>query len=110
MRKKPPSFDIFEQQDSPWRAILDWDKVSPPLVVRSRQEGDRFRPLGMDGKKLISDYLIDEKVPIKFKSGLVGVHEYIIRQWLDVCWQAYTCPREEFTISCCDGGRGYWVR
>lgn len=34
-----------------------------PLRLRPRQEGDRFRPLGMRGSKKVKDYLIDEKIP-----------------------------------------------
>jgi tRNA(Ile)-lysidine synthase len=33
------------------------------LVLRSWREGDAFVPLGMKGKKKVSDFLIDEKVP-----------------------------------------------
>ena len=31
--------------------------------MRKWQQGDRFKPLGMKGEKLISDFLIDHKVP-----------------------------------------------
>ena len=33
-----------------------------PLVVRSWQPGDIFRPLGLDGHKKIQDLFIDRKV------------------------------------------------
>jgi tRNA(Ile)-lysidine synthase len=33
-----------------------------PLVVRSRQPGDRFRPLGSPGVKKLQDFLVDRKV------------------------------------------------
>jgi tRNA(Ile)-lysidine synthase len=41
---------------------LDLDNVRPPLVVRSRQPGDRFWPLGAPGSKKVSDFLSDLKV------------------------------------------------
>lgn len=44
-------------------AFLDWGKLTPPFAVRSRREGDRFKPLGMKGTKSVADFLIDAKVP-----------------------------------------------
>jgi len=41
---------------------LDLDNVHPPLVVRSRQPGDRFWPLGAPGSKKVADFLSDEKI------------------------------------------------
>lgn len=43
--------------------MVDFDQVEMPLTVRSWHEGDRFQPLGMRGKKKISDLLIEQKVP-----------------------------------------------
>lgn len=41
---------------------LDADKVVFPLVIRSREEGDRFMPSGMQNFKKLKDFFIDEKV------------------------------------------------
>jgi tRNA(Ile)-lysidine synthase len=39
------------------------DRVAPPLAVRSRRPGDRFRPTGMRGQgKKLQDFLVDRKV------------------------------------------------
>ncbi len=46
-----------------YEEIIDLDTVKPPLVVRRWRRGDRFQPLGMTGKKKLSDYFIDRKVP-----------------------------------------------
>lgn len=43
-------------------ALLDYDKLVFPLKVRSWQEGDSFQPLGMEGKKKVSDFLIQKKI------------------------------------------------
>lgn len=45
----------------PKTAFLDADKVQFPLILRHFQQGERFVPFGMTGKKLISDYLTDKK-------------------------------------------------
>ena len=38
-------------------------EIHPPLVVRTRRNGDKFSPFGMNKKKKIKDFFIDEKVP-----------------------------------------------
>ncbi len=43
-------------------ATLDAGKVEFPLFLRLVQPGDRFSPLGMNGSKLVSDFLTDQKV------------------------------------------------
>jgi tRNA(Ile)-lysidine synthase len=41
---------------------LDADKLSMPLSIRPWEPGDSFYPLGMKGKKKLSDFLIDQKI------------------------------------------------
>ena len=48
-------------------AALDADSLKFPLTLRRWQEGDWFMPLGMKGKKHLSDFLIDQKVPLNLK-------------------------------------------
>jgi tRNA(Ile)-lysidine synthase len=48
-------------------AFLDQDKLKFPLKIRTWQEGDYFIPFGMKGKKKISDFLIDLKIPLNLK-------------------------------------------
>ena len=43
-------------------ACLDEDKIKYPLIIRNWQEGDFFYPLGMNNKKKISDFLIDNHI------------------------------------------------
>jgi tRNA(Ile)-lysidine synthase len=35
-----------------------------PLVVRNARPGDRFIPLGMSGSQSVSDFLINQKIPL----------------------------------------------
>ncbi len=44
-------------------AWLDADRITFPLTLRPWQDGDRMRPMGLGGSKLVSDILIDAKVP-----------------------------------------------
>lgn len=51
-------------------AYLDAERVRGPLTLRAWLEGDRFRPLGMKGKKKVGDFLTDEKVPHLWRSRI----------------------------------------
>jgi tRNA(Ile)-lysidine synthase len=42
--------------------VIDYDKVSFPILLRSWKEGDAFYPINGKGKKKISKFLKDEKV------------------------------------------------
>ena len=48
-------------------ACIDAAKVTEPLTLRLAAEGDWFIPLGMKGRKKLSDYLTDCKVPLHLK-------------------------------------------
>jgi tRNA(Ile)-lysidine synthase len=50
------------------KAYVNADKLIFPLVLRNWQNGDKFIPLGMRNPKKVSDYFIDEKVPLHLKS------------------------------------------
>ena len=51
--------------------VAEWDALPLPLVLRPWRTGDRFRPAGMGGSKLVSDLLIDAKVPVHQKAGVL---------------------------------------
>jgi len=44
-------------------ALIDFEKVKFPLIVRNWRRGDRFQPLGTPGSKKIKDFFIDLKIP-----------------------------------------------
>ena len=58
----------FEQD--PHKAYVDGDKLLYPLLLRSREPGDRFKPMGMKGFKKLSDFFIDEKIPLSHKDEI----------------------------------------
>jgi tRNA(Ile)-lysidine synthase len=53
---------------NPKMALLDAGTLRFPLQIRTWHEGDWLIPLGMKGKKKVSDYLIDKKVPLNLKN------------------------------------------
>ena len=52
---------------------IDKEKVEFPLTVRIIQSGDRFVPFGMNGSKLVSDYLTDKKISLWTKRSQMVV-------------------------------------
>jgi tRNA(Ile)-lysidine synthase len=57
----------FAVPDSMEEALLDADRLDFPVEVRPWRIGDRMRPIGLGGSKLVSDILIDAKVPLPAK-------------------------------------------
>ena len=44
-------------------AVVEASALEHPLQIRTRREGDRFRPLGMTGTRKIKDFLMSARVP-----------------------------------------------
>ncbi len=55
------------------RVELDAAKLSLPLTVRTVKPGDRFQPLGMNGRKKVGDFLTDRKVPKVYRDEILVV-------------------------------------
>lgn len=52
----------FQPPTNSTLACFDAGRLTFPLTIRPWQLGDRFRPLGLNGTKLVSDLLNDQKV------------------------------------------------
>jgi tRNA(Ile)-lysidine synthase len=59
---------------------LDFELVQPPLLVRGRRDGDRFRPLGAQGTKTVGDFFTEQKVDpdIRQRTGLLCDQEGVL--------------------------------
>ena len=75
--------DNIEISKEQFIATIDAEKIKWPLTVRPIQEGDRLRPFGMKGSKLVSDYLTDRKIDLlERKRQLTVVDSNGIIVWL----------------------------
>lgn len=57
-------------KDNPMAVSVDTDRLVYPLILRSWQQGDTFTPLGMKGRKKVSDYFISLKIPLHKKEEI----------------------------------------
>ena len=57
----------FQISSSDLTAALDCEKLKFPLEIRKWKQGDYFFPLGMKHKKKLSDFMIDQKIPLNLK-------------------------------------------
>lgn len=74
--------------DSSWRVpresnvcVLDASRISSPLCIRRPQQGDRFRPFGMKGCKLLSDLYTDLKI-----SRIDRAKQWVLCHGEDIIW------------------------
>ncbi|GAB3923608.1 tRNA lysidine(34) synthetase TilS [Mucilaginibacter myungsuensis] len=54
-------------RDNPMATSVDTDRLIYPLLMRPWQQGDTFQPLGMKGRQLLSDFFIQQKLPLHQK-------------------------------------------
>ena len=76
--ERTPSFVIPRDKHI---ACLDADKLNHPLTIRKWERGDKFIPLGMNGKKKVSDYLTDKKFSLFQKEN-----QYVVCSGEDIVW------------------------
>jgi tRNA(Ile)-lysidine synthase len=70
----------FVPINDPKIEFFDFDKIPENIAIRSWSEGDRFVPLGIKTPVKLSDFLINEKVPLHSKTNIpivVGDDEII---------------------------------
>ncbi|MHC4216234.1 MAG: tRNA lysidine(34) synthetase TilS, partial [Planctomycetota bacterium] len=76
-------FEQFKQSKDAFVEWFDFEKVTEPLIVRTRMTGDRFWPLGHAAEKKVGKFLTAAKIrqEIRQKSLVVADAEKIIWLW-----------------------------
>ncbi len=78
----------------PSLATVDCAKVKFPLLWRRWKAGDSFRPLGMNKTKKISDFLIDEQIPLTEKERVT-----VVTSGSDIIWLAGFRVDERYKVT-----------
>lgn len=86
--------EIFNIPRSKDTVCLDLDKLEYPLTVRLINDGDRFVPFGMNGEKLISDYLTDKKKTLYEKEA-----QLVVCSGDNIAWLVNERPDNRFRIT-----------
>jgi tRNA(Ile)-lysidine synthase len=86
--------DGSTEPDGPELATLDASALGEDLVVRTWREGDRIRPLGMDGTKTLQDLFTDRKVPRSLRHQLP-----VVAAGDRVAWVAGVAVSEDFRLA-----------
>jgi tRNA(Ile)-lysidine synthase len=73
--------DLEAIPDDPMTACLDLDTIQFPLTIRRWMHGDYFYPLGMEQLKKLSDFFVDNKVPVPEKERI-----WIIASGKKIVW------------------------
>ncbi|MDR2027072.1 MAG: tRNA lysidine(34) synthetase TilS [Prevotellaceae bacterium] len=72
---------------------FDLSKLNFPLTLRTVKDGDWFIPLGMKGKKKLSDFFIDIKLPVTEKK-----RQLILVSGEQTVWVVGLRPDERFKV------------
>jgi len=75
-------------------AYMDEEKLQFPLLIRKWEHGDSFKPFGLRGRKKISDFLTDLKLPFIEKEN-----QLVVCSGDDICWVVGHRIDDRFKIS-----------
>jgi tRNA(Ile)-lysidine synthase len=79
---------------NPLIGIFDAEKISSPVTVRNRRDGDRMQPLGMQGTKKLQDIFTDKKIPKRRREELP-----VFTSGGEIFWIPGVASGERFKVS-----------
>lgn len=93
---------------SGFKACLDIGESGTDLLVRSRNPGDRFQPLGMDVVKKLQDFMVDARIPRSWRfrvplvcspQGIIWVVGWRVAEWAKVTDTTTRVLKLEFELT-----------
>jgi len=75
--------------------VVEGRDLARPLVVRSREPGDAFRPLGFRGRKTLQDFFVDAKVQ-RERRGRIPI---VVDAEGRIIWVAGLSVSEDFRVT-----------
>jgi tRNA(Ile)-lysidine synthase len=82
-------------KDNPMAVSIDSALLIFPLTLRAWQEGDYFYPLGMKGRKKLSDFFIGQKIALHQKNEI----PLLVNGNGDVMWVGGYRPDERYKVN-----------
>jgi tRNA(Ile)-lysidine synthase len=76
-------------------AVFQLGSCLGPLTVRNRRPGDRFRPVGLGGRKKLQDYFVDRKIPREQRDSV----PLVVDEQGRILWVAGHATAEEFQVT-----------
>ncbi|RDY21375.1 tRNA lysidine(34) synthetase TilS, partial [Criibacterium bergeronii] len=79
--------DSLNLPTSQFAKVFDYDKIKGDIILRNREAGDKYKPIGLKGTKKVKDILIEKKVlpQDKYKypvlcdeNGIMWLYDYRI--------------------------------
>jgi tRNA(Ile)-lysidine synthase len=82
-------------KDNPLAVSVDNELLVYPLIIRNWEQGDSFYPIGMKTKKKLSDFFIQQKIPLHEKSNI----PLLINGNGDIMWVAGHRLSDKYKVS-----------
>jgi tRNA(Ile)-lysidine synthase len=79
---------------TPKRQVFDADTLGPSVILRMRQPGDRFTPLGMTGTRKLKDYFVDRGLPMTDRNRAL-----LVVSGERIAWVAGYAVSAEFAVT-----------
>ena len=65
------------------KVYLDLDKIQQPVAIRNRRDGDRFQPLGGQGRQKVKKFFIDHKIPCRERDEIMLLVDRLSVIWIE---------------------------
>jgi tRNA(Ile)-lysidine synthase len=86
--------ETFKKEKTCLAECFDLDKICLPLIVRRRQRGDRFWPMGLPGEKRIGKFITAARLPRRSREKL-----FVVADKEKIIWLAPLRAGEETRIT-----------